>query len=204
MQHSNCSNSSRSTMTRKRKLSQSDNDREYRNGTDQYIPEGYIYNDIYSHRGEEIPDTPYENETSEHYVVEDEDNRDFNGYQNPMQCANLTNDTPFEFDEQDHLPWFRFNPNVHSRIDDKTMSVPSGKGPLIIEVFFNPSDPTQFRPKCKMTKIKNIPYFLGAGQRNMLLKAHKEITSSEVQGPNKEITLLDSNIKNKLTNGIFM
>ena len=186
----NNSNSSRNTVTRKRKLPQADDNHEYRNGPHQYIPEGYVYNDIY--RGEDGSDTtPYENESaSELYGVEDEDNQDLNDYQP------LVNNEPFEFDEQDHLPWFRFNPKVHSRIDDKTMSVPTAKGPMVIEVFFKPSDPTFFRPKCKSTKIKNIPYFLGTGHSNMLLKAHKEITSSEVQGPNnKEITLLDSNIK---------
>ena len=191
LMRSNYSNSSRNTVTRKRKLPQTDDNHEYRNGPHQYITEGYVYNDIYS--GEDGPHTtPYENEsTSELYGVEDEGNQDFNDYQP------LTNDKPFEFDEQDHLPWFRFNPNVHSRIDDKTISVPSSNGPMAIEVFFKPSDPTFFRPKSKSTKIKNIPYFLGAGHSNMLLKAHKEITSSEVQGPNKEITLLDSNIKSE-------
>ena len=186
---SNYSNSSRNTVNHKRTLPQAEESHEYRNDRDQYIPETYTYNDFY--RDRDSPDTtPYVNEsTSELYGVEDEDNRVCNDYQEQ------TNDVQYEFDEQDHLPWIRFNPRVHTRIDDKTMSVPSRKGPMVVEVFVNPSDPSQFRPKSKKTKVKNIPYFLGSGHNNMLLKSHTEITSSEVQGPNKEITLLDSNIK---------
>ena len=197
----------RGTMSRKRRLSRSFNDQNYQYTTNQYMPENTYYhssgpNDIYMGEGELSDSLGYEDEfMPEQYGSEDNNfNLGYNGYQGnrPGTSQNTNNSQlqfDFDFDEQDHLPWIRFNPLMHRRIDDRRMSVPSSKGQLTIEVFYNPQDPTQFRPKSKMTKVKFIPYFLGTGHSDMLLKAHDEISSSEVESPNKEIKLLDSNIK---------
>ena len=186
--------------SRKRNFAELTNTHNYQNIVGN--PQGNIlYNDVFMGQRDNFDPTNYEDDLMPEQNVWEDGNGGLNESLNiatgPNQMLDpiLEGESEYVIDENDHLPWIRFNPNKHISVDDRRINMWTTKGRQDVEVFRNPQDRSLFRTKSNTTKIKNIPYFLGSGLSNMLTKAHPEITISEVENSNKEVKLLDANIK---------